>query len=85
MELLSFLAREENLSALGNHHLTGTLLQSSQAMLAHTDAMLRPFQDDMSKEARETWLLDCVAAVAEGSMTPEECWERIMQLHPFDN
>ena len=85
VELLSFLAREENLSALGNHHLTGTLLQSSQAMLAHTDAMLRPFQDDMSKEARETWLLDCVAAVAEGSMTPEECWERIMQLHPFDN
>ena len=39
----------------------------------------------MSKEARETWLLGCVAAVAEGSMTPEECWEKIMQLHPFEN
>ena len=54
-------------------------------MLSHTDAMLRPFQDDMSKEARETWLLGCVAAVAEGAMTPEECWEKIMLLHPFEN
>lgn len=85
VELLSFFAREENLSALGSYHLTGALLQSSQAMLSHTDAMLRPFQDDMSKEARETWLLGCVAAVAEGAMTPEECWEKIMLLHPFEN
>ena len=83
VRLLAWFAREENLALLGNSHLTGALRESVEAMLSHQEAMLRPFQDDMSKEAREVWLLDCVSAVAEGSMTAEACWERIMQLHPF--
>ncbi|MGN0773891.1 MAG: ABC transporter substrate-binding protein [Candidatus Ventricola sp.] len=85
VRLLAWFAREENLALLGNSHLTGALQESAGAMLAHKDAMLRPFQDDMSKEAREVWLLDCVSAVAEGSMTAEACWARIMQLHPFED
>ncbi|MGN0997706.1 MAG: ABC transporter substrate-binding protein [Candidatus Ventricola sp.] len=83
VRLLAWFAKEENLTLLGNSHLTGALRESVEAMLSHQEAMLRPFQDDMSKEAREVWLLDCVSAVAEGTMTAEECWARIMQLHPF--
>ena len=85
VRLLAWFAREENLAMLGNSHLTGTLQASAGEMLAHRDVMLRPFQDDMSKEAREAWLLDCVAAVAEGTMTAEACWARIMQLRPFED
>lgn len=82
VRLLAWFAREENLAMLGNSHLTGALQASAGEMLAHRDVMLRPFQDDMSKEA---WLLDCVAAVAEGTMTAEACWARIMQLRPFED
>ena len=39
----------------------------------------------MNKDARATWLLDCVPAVAEGRMTPEACWESVMALSPFDS
>lgn len=85
VRLLAWFAREENLAMLGNSHLTGALQASAGEMLAHRDVMLRPFQDDMSKEAREAWLLDCVAAVAEGTMTAEACWARIMQLRPFED
>lgn len=85
VRLLAWFAREENLTLLGNIHLTLALQESAAAMLEHKDAMLRPFQDDMSKEAREVWLLDCVSSVAEGSMTAEECWARIMQLRPFED
>ena len=45
--------------------------------------MLSPIQDAMNAAAREVWLMECVPAVAEGRMTPEECWRRVMQLHPF--
>ena len=37
----------------------------------------------MNKDAREVWLLECVPAVAEGRVTPEECWRRVMALNPF--
>lgn len=83
VRLLAWFAKEDNLTLLGNSRLSGALQESVDAMLSHQEAMLRPFQDDMSKEAREVWLLDCVAAVAEGSLTAEECWARIMQLQPF--
>ena len=45
--------------------------------------MLSPLQDAMSKNARETWLLECIPAVAEGTMTAEECWAKVMALDPF--
>ena len=45
--------------------------------------MLSPLQDSMSKNAREAWLLECIPAVADGSMTAEQCWEKVMALSPF--
>lgn len=84
VQLLAWLTSKENARALGGLELSGALLESSYALLENDDVMLRPFQDDMEQEARELWLLDCVAAVAEGTMTAEECWQRVMQLHPFE-
>ena len=82
--LLSWLTQKESIRALGGQGLSGALLESSYALLDNSDVMLRPFQDDMNKDARETWLLECVSAVAEGSMTAEECWANVMALRPFD-
>ena len=45
--------------------------------------MVSPLQDAMNKNAREAWLLECIPAVAEGTMTAEECWEKVMALSPF--
>ena len=45
--------------------------------------MVSPLQDAMNRNAREVWLLECIPAVAEGSMSAEECWERVMALFPF--
>lgn len=80
--LLKALTREDSLRRLGYNGLGGVLLSSSLEM---TDdrRMLSPLQDAMSKKAREVWLLECIPAVAEGSMTPEECWRRVMALEPF--
>ena len=80
--LLKSLTREDSLRRLGYNGLGGALLSSSMEM---TDSrrMLSPLQDAMSKKAREVWLLECIPAVAEGSMTPEECWRRVMALQPF--
>lgn len=84
VQLLAWLTSKENARALGGLELSGALLESSYALLENDDVMLRPFQDDMEQEAREFWLLDCVAAVAEGNMTAEECWLRVLQLQPFE-
>lgn len=84
VQLLAWLTSKENARALGGLELSGALLDSSYALLENDDVMLRPFQDDMDQEAREIWLLDCVAAVAEGKMTAEECWQKVMQQHPFE-
>jgi raffinose/stachyose/melibiose transport system substrate-binding protein len=45
--------------------------------------MVGPLQDAMNNQAREAWLLECIPAVAEGTMTPEECWRQVMALNPF--
>lgn len=84
VQLLAWLTSKESARALGGLELSGALLDSSYALLENDDVMLRPFQDDMNQEAREIWLLDCVAAVAEGKMTAEECWQMVMQLCPFE-
>lgn len=83
VQLLAWLTSKDSMRALGGMELTGALLESSFAMLENSASMRRPLQDDMKREARETWLLDCVPAVAEGSMTPEECWATVMALHAF--
>lgn len=83
VSLLRALTREDSLRRLGYNGLGGTLLSSAEKM-AEGRRMLAPLQDAMNKKAREVWLLQCVPAVANGSMTPEECWERVMALRPFE-
>ena len=81
--LLDWLTRRENLSRLGTEQISGALARSAQAMLDGATAMLKPIQDDMNKDARERWLLECVPAVARGELSPEDCWRRVMALEPF--
>ena len=81
--LLDWLTRRENLARLGTGQISGALGDSAEAMVAQAAAMLKPIQDDMNKDARERWLLECVPAVARGDMSPEECWRRVMELEPF--
>ena len=80
--LLAELTGEDSVRRLGNPALTGRLLDSSEALRAGRN-MVGPLQDAMNNSARETWLLECIPAVAEGTMTPEECWRRVMALNPF--
>lgn len=84
VQLLAWLTSKDSTRALGGMELTGALLDSSFAMLENSGSMRQPLQDDMNREARETWLLDCVPAVAEGSMTPQECWATVMALRAFE-
>lgn len=84
VQLLAYLTSEESLARIGGVHYTGRLLESANAMVENAGCMLSPIQDAMTKEARETWLLGCICAVAEGDMSAEDCWERVMALEPFD-
>lgn len=84
VQLLSWLTNKDSMRVLGGMELQGALLESSFAMLENSASMNRPLQDDMNREARETWLLNCVPAVAEGTMTPEECWATVMALNAFE-
>lgn len=83
VRLLAWLTNKDSMRALGGMELSGALLDSSFALLENSGSMCRPLQDDMNREARETWLLDCVPAVAEGTMTPEDCWTTVMALEAF--
>ena len=80
--LLKELTSEESIRELGSSSLSGKLLDTANEMQAGRQ-MVSPLQDAMNNQARETWLLDCIPAVAEGTMTPEECWRRVMALNPF--
>ena len=82
VSLLSFLTSKESLERLNNQHMTGSLRSSWEQMVANRP-MSQPLQDAMNQRARETWLLECVPAVAEGSMTAEKCWQKVMELNPF--
>lgn len=81
-ELLRALTEPDSLEKLGNMAIRGRLADSAEEMKAGR-RMLSPLQDAMNREAREVWLLECIPAVAEGSMTAEECWERVMLMSPF--
>ena len=70
------------LKRLGNIILSGRLQVSAEQM-REGRIMVSPLQDAMNNRARETWLLECIPAVAEGKMTPEECWRRVMAQNPF--
>ncbi len=80
--LLKELTSEESIRELGSSSLSGRLLDSAEDMQAGRH-MVSPLQDAMNNQAREVWLLECIPAVAEGRMTPEECWRRVMTLNPF--
>ena len=80
--LLKELTSEESISELGSSSLSGRLLDSAKDMQTGRQ-MVSPLQDAMNSKAREVWLLECIPAVAEGTMTPEECWRRVMSLAPF--
>ena len=81
--LLAWLTSEESRRKLSGGSLTGRLQESAAELIGADRVMLSPIQDAMNAGAREVWLMECVPAVAEGRMTPEECWRRVMQLHPF--
>ena len=80
--LLADLTAEENIRRLANTTISGHLLDSSET-LSTGRTMVSPLQDAMNNRAREAWLLECIPAVAEGRMTPEECWHRVMSMDPF--
>ena len=80
--LLGMLTREDSLRRLGYSGLNGKLISSAEEMTAGR-GLIGPLQDAMNRDAREVWLLECIPAVAAGRMTPEECWRRVMSLHPF--
>ncbi len=84
VQLLAWLAAPENAARLGAEQTSGRLRASAEALVTGADQMLGPLQDAMNKDAREMWLLECVPAVAEGRMAPEECWRRVMALAPFE-
>ena len=81
--LLAWLTAPENAARLGAEQTSGALRESAQALLENAGSLLGPVQDDMNKAAREACLLECVPAVAEGRMTPEECWQRVLAMEPF--
>ncbi len=80
--MLTELTAEENIRRLANTTLSGRLLESSEELRAGRN-MVSPLQDSMNNIAREEWLLKCIPAIAEGTMTPEECWRRVISLAPF--
>ena len=84
VRLLAWLTAPDNLAKLNAEQTGAALRDSAQKLLDGAGELLGPMQDDMNKDAREAWLLECVPAVAEGRMTPEECWQRVMALEPFE-
>ena len=82
--LLRWFTLPEHLKRLGTEQITGALAESAEAMTGGDARLLRPIQDDMNKDARERWLLNCVPSVAVGDMTAEECWRSVMALKPFE-
>lgn len=84
VQLLAYLTSGESVAKIGGAHYSGKLLESANAMLENASDMVSPIQDAMTKEAREAWLLGCISAIADGSMSAEECWEKVMALDPFD-
>ena len=85
VRLLAWLTAPEHLARLNLEQVEGALRKSANDLLAGADVLMGPVQDDMNKDAREAWLLNCVPAVAEGRMTPEECWENVMRQMPFED
>ena len=80
--LFAELTSEESIRELGSSTLSGRLLDSAEDMKAGRN-MVSPLQDAMNNNAREVWLLECIPALAAGTMTPGECWKRVLEMNPF--
>ena len=80
--LLAALTSKESLEKLDNQQMAGRL-RSSWEQMTENRRMTQPLQDAMNQQARENWLLECVPAVADGSMSAEACWQKVMELNPF--
>lgn len=83
VRLLAHLTSEESRSSLSGSQLTGLTASTAAELLSPSHQMLSPIQDAMNSSAREVWLLECIPAVAAGTMTSGECWSRVMALKPF--
>ena len=84
VRLLGWLTNEENRKKLSGIELSGMTGETAEEMTGNGRRMVRPIQDDMNAAAREVWLLDCIAPLAEGDMTPDDCWARVMAQNPFE-
>ncbi len=82
VDLLAFLTTGDNAAALGGFNFSGRLLESTQAMLRHEEAMNLPMQDAMDPAARSLWFTS-IAGIAEGTVDPTEMWRQVMALDPF--
>ena len=82
--LLCHLASEDSLARLGGYQFSDRLAASYNELLSSATQMLPPIQDAMNKPAREVWLLTCVPAVAEGDLSPEDCWRSVMEEKPIE-
>ncbi|MBR1684998.1 MAG: extracellular solute-binding protein [Clostridia bacterium] len=85
VDLFASLTGEENRIRFGGYEYTGALLESALRLTNGANVMVSPLQDAMSREAREAWLLGCLPSLAQGHMSVEELWERVMALSPFAN
>lgn len=81
--LFAHLTGPESRAGLGRGQTRGRMAQSASELMERAGVLLSPIQDAMSREARETWLLECMIPLAMGEMTPEECWTRVMAASPF--
>ena len=83
VDLFARLTSTDSRRLLGLGEAGSRLNTSAAELLDGERQLLAPIQDRMSREAREKWLLDCIIPLAQGSMTPEECWATVMEMAPF--
>lgn len=83
VQLLAHLTSADSAARIGGLRYSAKLMESANEMINNARYMVSPIQDAMTKESREAWLLGCISAVAEGSMSARECWEKVFALQPF--
>lgn len=82
VSLLAYLTTGENAAVLGGYTYSGRLMESAEAMVSGAGAMCGPIQDKMNIDARSLWFSE-IPSVADGSVSPEEMWARVMAMDPF--
>lgn len=80
--LLHYLTTGDNAAALGVYNISGRLLISYRTMLESDALKCSPVQDDMNQRARGQWFA-MIPSIADGTITPEAAWARVMAMEPF--